>query len=450
MKRFLVILCLLPLFSLANPEQKELFGKAYDVLKSNCFNCHGPEKKKGKLRLDTQAGIEKGGRSGEATVVIGHSDKSYLMELINLPVSDEDVMPPKKEKRLSLPDRLVLGQWIDAGAPWFAELTDNPEAKKAAPAVASAGAVAKAPSTSPSPSKPVAPAGATNADTEKETGSEEQKAFFNDHIKDIIELNCVSCHGPQKTKGGLRMDSKKAAMSGGNSGALYIPGKPDESELIYRIKLPRKDDEAMPPEEKRALSPEQIELMVKWVADGGYWPPKDTKLSRGGENHYTRFNETLSQANKDALLDLRQQGIFVEPLNWKDAGIRVLFTHIEVPLGDHQFAALKQLMHPIRWLDFSTLKVDEKAIDFMLSCSELEILHLEQTTIENEGIEKITALKKLQYLNLHSTEINDAGILLLKNNKALRKLYVWNSKVSKAGADKLKAELPELTIYGAK
>ncbi len=90
-------------------------------------------------------------------------------------------------------------------------------------------------------------------------------------VKGIFAHNCYKCHSSKKVKGELRLDQKHMALKGGEDGPVIIPGKPEESELIRRIMLPRSDEESMPPKGKTLKQPE-IELLRYWIASGAPWP----------------------------------------------------------------------------------------------------------------------------------------------------------------------------------
>src|SRR5688572_30707386 len=64
----------------------------------------------------------------------------------------------------------------------------------------------------------------------------------------ILTASCVECHGATKAKGGLRLDSRAAALKGGTSGPSILPGKGNESYLVQRIK--GLGDEPQMPEKK--------------------------------------------------------------------------------------------------------------------------------------------------------------------------------------------------------
>src|SRR5215831_5101841 len=54
-------------------------------------------------------------------------------------------------------------------------------------------------------------------------------------IEPIFRSRCYGCHGPQQQMNGLRLDIKDAAMAGGYSGPVIVPGKSAESRLIQRV-----------------------------------------------------------------------------------------------------------------------------------------------------------------------------------------------------------------------
>ncbi|RYZ60912.1 MAG: hypothetical protein EOP09_20590, partial [Proteobacteria bacterium] len=74
--------------------------------------------------------------------------------------------------------------------------------------------------------------------------SPDQELELNTRVKAVFAHNCYKCHGAQKVKGELRLDSKEMVFKGGESGEVIVKGKPHESEIIRRIMLPRDDEEA--------------------------------------------------------------------------------------------------------------------------------------------------------------------------------------------------------------
>ncbi len=93
---------------------------------------------------------------------------------------------------------------------------------------------------------------------------------FASEIAPLLEKHCYDCHGPEKQSGGIRLDQRDSAFAGGDSGTVSIvPGKPDDSELLYRITSTDKD-EHMPPKGDR-LAAGEIALIRDWISSGAPW-----------------------------------------------------------------------------------------------------------------------------------------------------------------------------------
>src|SRR5262249_3366561 len=91
------------------------------VLERSCVACHGGEKPRSLFRLDGRDAILKGGASGAAAVVPGHSEKSPLIDYVSGKVPDSE-MPPKAARErfpgLTTDEVALLRAWIDQGAEW--------------------------------------------------------------------------------------------------------------------------------------------------------------------------------------------------------------------------------------------------------------------------------------------------------------------------------------------
>jgi len=64
------------------------------IFEESCFRCHGEERQKGELRLDSLQTVLKGGEDGKV-VVPGDSKKSLLVAAV-AQIDDEIAMPPKR------------------------------------------------------------------------------------------------------------------------------------------------------------------------------------------------------------------------------------------------------------------------------------------------------------------------------------------------------------------
>lgn len=104
--------------------------------------------------------------------------------------------------------------------------------------------------------------------------ADDAAALWTAKVQPLLQERCVKCHGPEKQKHGLRVDSLADLLKGGKDyGPAVIAGKADESPLIKVCLLPRDDEMAMPPEGKgKPLSPEELGWLKAWIAAGAKVP----------------------------------------------------------------------------------------------------------------------------------------------------------------------------------
>jgi hypothetical protein len=91
------------------------------LLERSCSACHTGEKPRGLFRIDGRDAILKGGASGAAAIVPGHSEKSPLVDYVSGKVPESE-MPPRAVRdrfpALTTDEVPLLQAWIDQGAEW--------------------------------------------------------------------------------------------------------------------------------------------------------------------------------------------------------------------------------------------------------------------------------------------------------------------------------------------
>jgi hypothetical protein len=144
--------------------------------------------------------------------------------------------------------------------------------------------------------------------------ADEARIAFNRDIRPILSNNCYKCHGPdaKERQAGLRLDTQEGATAALTSGErAVVPGKLAESALVARITASDPADRMPPAGSGKTLTPQQIELLKKWVEQGaeyqGHWsfiapariePPKVTRAD-AVRNAIDRF--VLARLEKERL-----------------------------------------------------------------------------------------------------------------------------------------------------
>ncbi|MBX3176745.1 MAG: c-type cytochrome [Candidatus Hydrogenedentes bacterium] len=385
------------------PAEEISFGaQVRPILEATCYECHGAERQKGELRLDSAEAILKGGEMEGASVVAGKPEESPLYKRTVLEADHPDIMPAKGDP-LTSEQTEILKAWILAGATF----------DDAAPA-------------------PAAEAG-----------------VFESTIWPIFQERCVSCHGAESQKGDLRLDSPEAILKGGEHyGPAIVAGKPDESPIRKLITLPADDPDIMPAKGD-TLTPEQIQAISDWIAGGadfGGWSGGTVVAKETEPNILEELAKDTAPAEAALLEAVAALGGLAMPLDMKTPLVRVDYHLVGDKITDEQLATLPPLAAQLTWLNLAGTKITDSGLAPVAGLSKLTRLHLERTGITDAGLTHIAGLKHLEYLNLYGTQVTDAGLEHLKGLPRLKKLFLWQTGVTKDGAAGLQAALPQLAI----
>ncbi len=280
---------------------------------------------------------------------------------------------------------------------------------------------------------------------------------FQKDVLPILQKTCIECHGPDKQKGKLRLDSREAAEKGGKDGPAYKAGDIAGSELIKRVSLPANNDDRMPPEGE-PLSEAQIKILKDWVADGAKWPDGIVIAppAKGDAPVVARPAKLgpppppLPELPKDfkpgpdeatALATLSKAGLDARPVAqnvpWREANFRLAGTNVT----DASIAPLKNIKSLIE-LNLGNTRVTDTGLAAIESLGYLQNFQAPLTSLTDAGLAHLKGLSNLVTLNLYGTQVTDAGLEQLKALKHLRAVYLWQTKVTPAGADALRAALP--------
>jgi len=114
--------------------------------------------------------------------------------------------------------------------------------------------------------------------------------LFVEHVQPLLAAKCISCHGPEKQEGNLRLDSLTAATTGGDRGPAIVPGDLGQSLFVQAIAFGDADLQ-MPPKQK--LSDSEIAILTEWVSRGAAWPAPVAVLFED----QPQFLESLTSGN---------------------------------------------------------------------------------------------------------------------------------------------------------
>jgi mono/diheme cytochrome c family protein len=120
-------------------------------------------------------------------------------------------------------------------------------------------------------------------------GSAAEAVDYLKDVKPILSKHCYACHGAEKQKAGLRLDTAKSALEGGDSGPCIVVGKSSTSTLIQAVQG-KTGVRAMPPgKDQPRLTGQEIATLAAWIDQGAKAPAAET-VNAGGQrqsNHWS-------------------------------------------------------------------------------------------------------------------------------------------------------------------
>ena len=122
-------------------------------------------------------------------------------------------------------------------------------------------------------------------------------------IRPILSDRCFTCHGPDAAarESDLRLDRVEFATGDRGGYAAIVPFDPAASQAFLRITSEDADLQMPPAGSKRELTPEQVRLIRRWIAEGAeyeeHWAfvrPRTASAARGlGSRLGTEWNRPL-------------------------------------------------------------------------------------------------------------------------------------------------------------
>ena len=249
----------------------------------------------------------------------------------------------------------------------------------------------------------------------------DQAVVYSDIIAPILSQKCVSCHGPNKQKGKLRLDGQEWILKGGKSGASITAGNMDASEIIKRIVLPPDDEDHMPPKEKGQLSTHQVALIKWWVQKGASFsatvkaltpdaniqPALQSLTQTGGNKSVapSALPEVTPAPDKE-MAYLQSKGVIVIPIAQGSHLLNVNFINCTL-ITDSILTALKTIAPQIYWLKAEGPLVKDELVKAIEGATHLKKLSLAGSGITQQSQEVLRKLLQMQQVNLYQTVLEE-------------------------------------------
>lgn len=265
---------------------------------------------------------------------------------------------------------------------------------------------------------------------------------FEGAIQPVVAAKCLSCHNDKKSKGGLNLSSLEKMLKGGESGALWVSGDPDQSTIVGRMLLDMDDKKHMPPRGKTQLTSNEIELFREWIRAGANATTAYHTLAEGDTlkkivaafvaSSKSRKPEKIysfEPASASTISSLNSPFRRILPLAYNSPALSVKF-FLKEKFDLNLLKECNSISKQIVEVNLSTMPVTDEAFKIIATFENLEILNLNGTAISGKGLSQLSANKNLRELSLANTSVDLSSVKVLAALPQLKKVYLWNSKVN--------------------
>ena len=290
-----------------------------------------------------------------------------------------------------------------------------------------------------------------------------QARAYQDLVAQVITSKCVSCHGPSKQKGGLRLDEQTYILKGGKNGVVIDPGSAGNSELFKRLLLPPEDEHHMPPKEKPQLSDQDRTLIEWWISKGADFNKTvkeigidDSTLAilriyqeapSTAKHTYEPLvpEDEVAEADQALLEKLRGLGVVILPVDPSKGYLMANLINVTMPV-DSVLMEMKPLTEQLIWLKLSGTDLTDSGCRSISDFRRLIRLQVDKTQITDAGLAEFATLSSLERLNLSGDSVTVKGVQQLKALTSLRSLNIWNTHISKEDLPGVFSQFPTAKI----
>jgi len=271
-------------------------------------------------------------------------------------------------------------------------------------------------------------------------------------IAPILAQKCVSCHGPEKVKGQLQLQSPEFIIKGGKNGNILNGIQNEEAMLLQRIHLPNSDEKHMPPDGKLQLTLEELTLLNKWVKAGGNFTKKISELAKTDSLAILAMAYKAptkgSGENKNNAPDLKQYNSSYLTVNYLFNGSN----DIEVNFFQGSFYKTEQLKNlekikdNIVSLNMQGMPITKEDLAIIVQFTRLKKLNLNYTNLQITDLQVLKNISGLTNLSICGIEVNQSSLKTLLEKAPFTEVHVWTNHSSEKEFQQLSASNKKVKI----
>ena len=270
--------------------------------------------------------------------------------------------------------------------------------------------------------------------------SADPNTFYGARIQPIFTAHCINCHGADKHKGNLRLDSYLALMQGGKDGTVIQKGNSQGSDLFRRITLAVSHDDFMP-KGKPPLPANEVKAIELWIGAGASDKIAVNAIKGASSGSATPIEVTFEEIDPTAVAKLRSaigpavaelQKQFPNILDYDSRGaadLRLNASILGSKFGDRDLEAFAPVFEHIVVADFSRTAVTDRSAAAIAAMKQLRVLRLTDTLLTDSTLLRLETLDQLESLDVYGTAITPAVLPAIAKLRKLSHFYAGQTGI---------------------
>jgi len=264
--------------------------------------------------------------------------------------------------------------------------------------------------------------------------------FYGARIHPIFAARCISCHGADKHRGNLRLDSYHALMKGGEDGPVIRTGNVQNSDLFRRITLPAGHDDFMP-KGKPPLTADELKIIELWIGAGASDTLSVNAIKNAPSGSAVPSEVIFPAIDAAAVAKLRSaiapavaqlQKQFPNTLDYdarNSADLRLNASILGSRFGDRDLEAFAPVVEHIIVADLSRTAITDHSAAVIAAMKRLRVLRIMDTRITDATLLRLETLNQLESLDVYGTPITPAVLPAITKLPKLSHFYAGQTGI---------------------
>lgn len=271
---------------------------------------------------------------------------------------------------------------------------------------------------------------------------------FDRDVLPILTSHCIECHGEQKQKGKLRLDSASALVDSPHFDEVVVPGDPASSLLYELVALPPDDPDFMP-KKGEPLSPWQIETIRAWIERGAVFEASTLESSETARENGAAAaspGQEVEAAIEQAAAAVQQRGGHASRVAAGVPELLVNYSIVTPPITEQDIAVLLPAADHVVELNVGGAGVTDAVVSAIGQLRGLRSLNISRSQVTSGALEAFCALTRLEVLNIYGCPVGVEAVDVIARMPTLKRVYVWQTGMDASAVQRLRALRPDLEV----